>query len=187
MTKKNWACLITSLLLAVGTRAQAPFTGTVIYQIADGQKEEAHMEFIAAYNKHFILLQAIMPEKTGDLSGKTLAMDFVTGNAYEISHKEKIITQKHFTVGEANEIQLSDTPIQTGRICGLPAKAYRGTINEGLTCTVWLADSLPLAVPAILKRTNDLFIWGMDRLLLRITAESGSKGFLSNFEITILR
>ena len=183
MAKRLLFTLTACILVLLSIQAQTPFTGKVIYKMDVGQKKEAPTEFIANYNKFYILLQAMIPEKTGEIAGKSLAIDFITNHAYDISHKSKTIIKRFYAEGKTDQIQLADTPIQRGKIAGLSATAYRATLSDGTHYTIWMADSLPLAVPASLKKSNDLFIWAMNRLMLRITAHSGIKGFRSPFMI----
>lgn len=185
MTKRFFITLAVALLGFIATKAQAPFTGTVEYHLLVGDREAAPPNFIVLYNKQYILLEAKMPDKQGQMVEENLVIDFITGNTYEISHKKKSIRQKYFNVSEANQIQLTDTPFNSGKIANIPSKAYKAKIAEETSCTIWLADSLPLAVPANLKKTNDLFMWATDRLMLKIEVP-GTDSFSNPFSISAI-
>jgi hypothetical protein len=182
MTKRFLSTLAVYLLGFATIQAQAPFTGRVEYKMEVGSKEAAPPNFIVHYNKLYIILQANIPDKEGQVSEETLVIDFVTGNTYEISHKAKKIVKKSFAISKENEMQLANTPINWGKIANIPAKAYKGTVSGMVNCTIWLADSLPLAVPANLKKTNDLFMWATDRLMLKIEVP-GTDSFAAPFGI----
>lgn len=182
MAKQFFTTLAVVLLGFIATKAQAPFTGRVEYRILVGDKEAAPPNFIVHYNKQYILLEAKIPDTQGQVAEENLVIDFITGNTYEISHKAKTIKQKYFVTSEANQIQLADTPFNSGKIADIPSKAYQAKITEETSCTIWLADSLPLAVPANLKKTNDLFMWAMDRLMLKIEVPA-TESFSNPFSI----
>jgi hypothetical protein len=171
------------LLALFATKAQMPFTGTVTYKMDVGPAEAAPPHFTVHYHKHYLLLEAMGNHGLQE----QLVMDYTTGKVYEIAHYKKKVTQREFPGLGNYHVQTAGPAIDSGRIAGIAAKGYKAKISGKTDCIVWLADSLPLAAPDDMKKSEAFSLWSMDRVMLHLSIQADTRGYQAAMDIKAIQ